>query len=128
MFKKGAKLYSILNNKCPRCHNGDFFVSGNLLKFKKLIKLHERCEHCDLKYMMEPSFFYGAMFVNYGLTVGVGIITFSITKLLLDLSLLQSFLSIVIALIILTPLTMRLSRLIWINLFVSFEKGMKKVD
>ena len=28
MFKKGSKLYSILNNKCPKCNEGDFFVTG----------------------------------------------------------------------------------------------------
>ena len=27
--------------------------------------------NCDLKYMIEPSFFYGAMYVSYGLTVGI---------------------------------------------------------
>jgi uncharacterized protein (DUF983 family) len=28
MLKKGTKLYSVLNHKCPRCQEGDLFVSS----------------------------------------------------------------------------------------------------
>lgn len=123
MFKKGTKLYSIFNNKCPRCHEGDFFAEKSFLKFGRILKLHENCSNCNLKYAMEPSFYYGAMYVNYGLTVGLSIITFLIAKFLLDFSLLQSFIAIVVALILLTPINMRLSRIIWINIFVKYQKG-----
>jgi len=121
MFKKGTKLYSILFNKCPKCHGGDFMVEKNMFKLHKAFKMHDNCPNCDFKYMMEPSFFYGAMYVNYGLTVGLAIATFVISSLVFNLSLLQSFIPIVAILIITSPLTIRLSRIIWINLFVSFE-------
>ena len=39
MFKKGAKLYSIFNNKCPKCQEGDFFVNKTPFKFKNNLKL-----------------------------------------------------------------------------------------
>lgn len=26
--------------------------------------MHERCKHCNTKYKIEPSFFYGAMYVS----------------------------------------------------------------
>lgn len=122
MFKKGTKLYSIFNNKCPRCHEGDFFVEKSFLKFGRLLKIHEKCSNCGLKYSMEPSFYYGAMYVNYALTVGLSIITFLIAKLLFNFTLLHSFFAIVITLILLTPINMRLSRIIWINIFVKYQK------
>ena len=72
--------------------------------------------------MLEPSFFYGAMYVNYGITVGFSILVFLISKLIFDGSLLQSFSTIIVSLILLTPVNLRLSRIIWIHLFVAYEK------
>jgi uncharacterized protein (DUF983 family) len=122
MFKKGTKLYSILNNKCPRCNQGDFYVEKSVWSFKNLLKLHENCSNCNLKYMMEPSFFFGAMFVNYALSVLIGIITFVIAKLAIGLTINQSFVSIIVALILFTPICLRLARLIWIRIFVSYDE------
>ena len=122
LFKKGTKLYSIFNNKCPKCQEGDFFVKPNSLRIRKLLKMHETCSHCHLKYLMEPSFYYGALYVNYALTVGIGIIAFAISMLVFKLSLNVSFGVIIGILTLLTPLTIRLSRLIWINIFVKYKK------
>ena len=122
MFKKGTKLYSIANNKCPRCHEGEFFKERlSLFNFEKTLRIHENCSNCDLKYVMEPSFFYGAMYINYGITVALSIATFLIAYLFIGLTLLQSFLAIIAILILLTPINLRLARLIWISFFVSYE-------
>lgn len=121
MFKKGSKLYSILFNKCPKCHSGDFMVEKNIFNLIRAFKMHESCSNCGMKYMMEPSFFYGAMYVNYGLTVGLSILTFVIATLGFELSLIESFIPIVIVLLLTAPLTIRLSRIIWINIFVKFD-------
>jgi len=72
--------------------------------------------------MMEPSFFFGAMYVNYGLAVALFVGVFIITKVFIGLSIIYSFISIIVVSIILTPITLRLSRIIWINLFVHFDK------
>ncbi|WP_354667543.1 MULTISPECIES: DUF983 domain-containing protein [Polaribacter] len=122
MFKKGTKLYSIANGKCPKCQEGEFFKYSFTFNPSKITKLHDNCSHCNLKYMMEPSFFYGAMYVNYGITVAISIVVFVITKLGLDFNLLQSFLAVVAALFILAPINLRLSRILWINMFVSYDE------
>ena len=122
LFKKGTKLYSIFNNKCPKCNDGDFFVKPNAFRFKQALKMYENCSNCNLKYMMEPSFFYGAMYVSYALTVAIAVASFIIANVFLELSLNMSFASIIGALIIFTPVTIRLSRLIWINIFVKYRK------
>ena len=126
MFKKGTKLYSILFNKCPKCHEGDFMKEKNPFKLRKAFNMHKNCPSCDFKYMMEPSFFYGAMYVNYGLTVGVSILTFVISTVLFKLSLLESFIPIVVVLILTTPISIRLSRIIWINIFVKYGPKINK--
>jgi len=121
MCKKGTKLYSILFNKCPRCHEGDFIKEKNVFKFYKAYDLHKSCAQCGLKYMMEPSFYYGAMYVNYSLTVALSVITFAITTLFFNLSFIESFIPIVIVLIITAPFSIRFSRIIWINIFVKYQ-------
>jgi uncharacterized protein (DUF983 family) len=126
MFKKGSKLYSVLFNKCPRCHEGNFMEENNIFKFKNAYKMYKRCPHCDLKNMMEPSFYYGAMYVTYALTVGISIITFIISTLIFKLNLLESFIPIVIVLILTSPLSLRFSRIIWINIFVHYDPNLKK--
>jgi len=128
MFKKGSKLYSILFNKCPKCHEGDFMKEKNILKLNKAFDMNETCSNCGLKYSMEPSFFYGAMYVNYGLTVGVGIVTFIISTLFFDLNFLETFIPIVIMLLLTAPITIRLSRIIWINIFVNYDLKSKNIN
>tara|TARA_B100000780_G_scaffold253617_1_gene201279 strand:- start:735 stop:953 length:219 start_codon:yes stop_codon:yes gene_type:complete len=71
---------------------------------------------------MEPSFFFGAMYVNYGITVALSIATFTIATLFFNLILLESFAAIIGVLLALAPLNLRLSRIIWINMFVSYEE------
>lgn len=122
MFKKGTKLYSIFRAKCPKCHEGAFFKNGFTLNPSKITEIHSNCPNCHLKYMLEPSFFYGAMYVNYGLTVAISVGFFIIAKVILGLSLLQSFFVIILALVIFAPVSLRLSRILWINMFVSFDK------
>tara|TARA_B100000809_G_scaffold3856_1_gene4115 strand:- start:13333 stop:13713 length:381 start_codon:yes stop_codon:yes gene_type:complete len=124
-LKKGTKLYSILKLKCPKCHEGDFFVEKGGMRLKNISKIHNNCPNCNLKYMIEPSFFYGAMFVAYALTVGLAIVTFLITNLLFNFELLESFAAIVFILIASTSINLRLSRIIWINIFVSYKEAKK---
>ena len=122
MIKKGTKLFSILKNRCPRCQDGDFFVSSNPLKLKGTLKINENCPKCGLKYMIEPSFFYGAMYVSYALTVAIAIGTFVICYWL-NFNLVQTLISIIVILILLIPFLVRISRLIYINMFVGYNKN-----
>ncbi|OSY87385.1 hypothetical protein WH52_12040 [Tenacibaculum holothuriorum] len=126
MLGKGSKLYSIFRNKCPRCHEGDFYKYKLNLNPKKITQLYENCPSCGLKYMMEPSFFFGAMYVNYALAVALFVAIFIIAKVFLGLSIFHSFIAIVVISFLLIPVTLRLSRIIWINFFVSYDKDAKK--
>lgn len=120
MWKKGSKLYSVWHNKCPRCQEGDFFVKPAGFRFKDNLKTHENCSNCGLKYMIEPSFFYGAMYVSYAITVAMAVAVFVICQLF-DLSLVSSLISILVVLILANPFVMRVSRLLYINMFIGFK-------
>lgn len=121
MLKKGSKLNSILTGTCPKCQNENMYVDKNPYNLRKVLKMNENCSHCGLKYQLEPSFFYGAMYVSYGLNVAIGIAAFIIAFVFLKLDIKTSFISIIAALILLYPLVLRWSRNIYINMFVSYE-------
>jgi len=71
--------------------------------------------------MIEPSFFYGAMYVSYALTVALAVVIF-VLGYIFHLSLITSFIAILVILLGLTPVTMRVSRLVYINMFVHFKE------
>lgn len=83
--------------------------------------MHERCHLCGTKYKIEPSFFYGAMYVSYALGVAFGVATFIISYVFIGSTLNEAFISIAIVLFLLMPVIMRLSRNIWINFFIKYD-------
>ena len=121
MLKKGSKLNSILTGSCPKCQNESMYSDKNPLHLTKVLKMNDHCSHCGLKYQIEPSFFYGAMYVSYGLNVALGIAAFIVSFVFLCASIEQSFLAIVITLIVLFTFVLRLSRNLYINMFVSYD-------
>ena len=121
MLKKGSKLNSILTGSCPKCQYESMYSDKNPLHLTKVLKMNENCSHCGLKYQIEPSFFYGAMYVSYGLNVAVGIAAFIVSFVFFNASIEESFLAIVITLIVLFPFVLRLSRNLYINMFVSYD-------
>lgn len=121
MLKKGSKLNSILTGSCPKCQNESMYVFRNSYNLKNTLKMNDHCSHCNFKYQIEPSFFYGAMYVSYGLNVAIGIGVFIIGYLFFDLNLKYSFIAIIASLAILYPVVLRLSRNIYINMFVSYD-------
>ena len=70
---------------------------------------------------MEPSFFYGAMYVSYGVGIAFAVATFVITKLFLGADLITAFLAIVGTMVLFMPVIIRLSRNIWINFFIKYD-------
>ena len=121
MLKKGTKIYSVLRGKCPSCHKGNFFKHSFTMNLFKVNKIKKTCSCCNLKYMIEPAFYFGALYVSYGITVAFCIVTFVISKLMLNVTLLTSFITIFVVLILFIPVNLRLSRILWINMFVSYK-------
>ena len=126
MIKKGMKLYSILFGSCPKCHQESMYIEKNPYIISETLKIYTHCSHCKTKYRMEPSFFYGSMYVSYGVGIAFAIMAFIISHIILKTSLVSAFISIIVTLIAFMPIIMRLSRNIWINLFMSYDKSLVK--
>ena len=122
MIGKGNKLYSILTGACPKCHRESMYIEKNPYIISETLKIHDNCSNCKTKYRMEPSFFYGSMYVSYAVGVAFAVTAFVISYVVLNSSLTTAFVVIVLTLIGIMPIIMRLSRNIWINLFMSYEK------
>lgn len=121
---EGTKLYSIIHNKCPKCHEGDFFVNKNPYS-KDFIKMHEKCPHCNESFTKEVGFYYGAMYVSYGLNIGLGIGLFLLMVLVLNFGLLTYLFTFLAIVVTLFPVIMRTSRLVYINMFVRYDPSKK---
>ena len=66
IFGKGSKIYSIVTCKCPKCHEGRMFPAHTLYHPAKFNKMNARCEVCNQSFEPEPGFYFGSMFVSYG--------------------------------------------------------------
>jgi len=121
-FLKATKLYSIITGACPVCHQELMYKERNPYRLSTTLKMQERCRNCHTKYKIEPSFFYGAMYVSYPVGIAFAVVAFGIAHLLIGLNLLHSFFVITATMVIALPVIMRLSRNIWINFFMSYKK------
>ena len=92
------------------------------------LKINDSCSHCGTKYRIEPSFFFGAMYVSYAVGIAFAVAAFIISFLLFETSLITSFISIVGTMIIFLPVIIRLSRNIWINFFIHYNADAVKVS
>lgn len=118
-----TKLYSILSGTCPVCHTGKMYKTKNAYKISETLKMHDNCPHCDVKFKIEPSFFYGAMYVSYGVGTAIAVTAFIIAFFFIGLDRNGTFIAIIGTLIVLLPLITRVSRNIWINIFFKFDKS-----
>ena len=123
LFTKGSKLYSILFNKCPKCHIGRFWSSNN--PFKNMFFSNKNscktCENCSLSYELEIGFWYGSMYVSYAISVTVMLLFWILTNFFFPLiNIYNEILIIIIAILIVSPLNYHVSRLIWINFFIKY--------
>ena len=131
ILKKGTKYYSVFNNKCPRCQEGDFWKSRKPLKnyFQKN-SMHETCECCELIYTKELGFWYGAMYVSYGMNVLLFVLTAGFIYLIShgEASAISYIWIIILSSLIMAPIFYYYARLIWINLFSRYDPRVKCVD
>lgn len=118
-------LKNIFVQKCPRCRQGELFVSS-AYNLKSFTKMNEKCDCCGLKYEMEPSFFYGALYVSYALQVALFITVFvAINVLAPDAPASWFITGVVLSIIAFYPLVMRWSRSIWVHIFVKYDPEYK---
>ena len=129
-------LWSMLTMKCPRCRRGEMFSNNSAyrkLSLKHIFAMPDNCPECGQKYDMEPGFWYGTSYVSYALTVALSVATFVAWVVLIGVSVKEGDTRIywwlginAVILIIAQPWLMRISRVLYIRFFVSYDKDYKK--
>ena len=109
--------------RCPRCREGKMFPEGTLFS-TKFMKMNDHCAVCGQSFMPEPGYYFGAMFVSYGLNAAFFIAVWIAMIVLMDeVSLTAMLIALAVVIFGLLPITFRLSRVLWIYIFVRYEGG-----
>lgn len=125
---KPSYVLSVLQNKCPRCREGNLFVEKNAyaLKNSRYIKMHTNCPTCGQPTELEVGFYYGTSYVSYALGVAFSVAVFVAYWVLIGISIYDNslfwYLGInSVLLVVLQPVLMRLSRSLWLSWFVKYD-------
>jgi uncharacterized protein (DUF983 family) len=113
---KGNRLYRILAELCPRC--------GQTKVFKKpkhlfaMPEMHHKCSNCGYVFDREPGYFLGAMYISYGISVLLGLITFLICHFFFpDLPTIWIPIIILVVILLFSMKSWKLSRIIYMHIF-----------
>lgn len=120
MLRKGIKLYSVVNLKCPRCHEGDMF--SHPVWSAKFAEMNKQCEVCGFDFIQEPSYYFGAMYISYGMQVAVFVAVYLGLRYTINPDTWTYVWAMIAASILILPFNFRISRAGWINLFFSYRK------
>src|SRR5690606_9130082 len=119
-------LVSILKMKCPRCRRGNMFTNNNPWKLKETFSMHNECPICGQKTELEVGFYYGTGYVSYALTVAISVATFVAWFVLIGMSIHDSRFFYwlgcnMVFLMLMQPWVSRLSRVIYLWIFVKYD-------
>ena len=110
------------------------FKQGNAFKklsLKHIFGMHEKCPVCGQKFDLEPGFWYGTGYVSYALMVALSTTTFVAWWVLIGIStddnrIFYWLIFNAVLIVVLQPWFMRLSRVIYLNFFVSYNENYDK--
>lgn len=121
-LKAGLKL------KCPRCHQGPMF-SHSALNLRKFDQMPENCPVCGFRYEIELGFYWGAMYMSYGLSVFiVFLVGISLYFLANDPPTWVYLTTVATIVVLFTPVLFRYARVMMLYFFgsVSFDPKYKR--
>ncbi|MFI2744646.1 DUF983 domain-containing protein [Zhouia sp. PK063] len=114
------EIQKILQCKCPNCLKGEMFEKSSFSAFWKIPVMHQHCPNCGYKFIRETGFFYGAMYISYGLTVAQAMALFLITYIWFKFSVLFSFVLIIVMAFLLSKWNFKRARAIWLAIFYTY--------
>lgn len=122
-----TKLGAMVKGRCPKCRRGPLFSTSFFSS--SFHKMNQKCPHCNFQFEIEPGFFWGAMYLNYGFSVFTSGVTGGLVIMLVnDPTIWHFLLSITAILVIVSPIMFRYSRILLLHLlgFVTFDKKLYK--
>lgn len=130
--KKRFYLSGILTSRCPRCREGKVFLTHGAYR-KNSTQMHENCPVCGQPTEIEVGFYYGTGYVSYALSIALLTASFVAWKILIGVTFSIDDNRIFYwmgcsftLLFILQPVLMRMSRVLWLSWFVSYDPQWKE--
>lgn len=117
MQKTDSTALAMLEQKCPRCHQGPLFCTSafNLTKFADM---PEACPVCGQRYEPEPGFYWGAMYITFAFSTGIMLVVgFLVYHLLHDPDTWVYISAVAFFTVLLAPLSLRYSRTLMLYWF-----------
>lgn len=115
-------IVNSLNNDCSNCLKGKVFKEKSILFNFEFPKINEHCSHWNYKFEKEKGYFFGVMYVNYGLTVAQGIAAYVIAQFFFtEIFNLKIMPIIAVVIITMGSIYICLSRLVWIYMFKNYS-------
>lgn len=116
-------IAGIFKGKCPKCGKGNIYVNKSVFPLKKCMALVDNCAVCGQRITSKTD---NAPGMNYAVSVVVYALGFIIYALIwginaMDNSMIYSFLFATGLVILLQPWLMRLSKTIYLYLFIKFK-------
>lgn len=106
---KPGYIKTIAHQRCPKCRKGIVFRHG--------MEMNNKCPYCGTRFDREPGFFTGAMHIGYIIALPVGVfLMFVLMVVLPDLHPALHGLLAMIGVVPIIPLTVRLSRVLWLDI------------
>lgn len=125
-------LWSVLNNRCPRCREGKIFKEkSGYTSFTGTVAMHEACPVCGQPTDIEVGFYYGTSFVSHAISVLIMAISFAAWWFIFGFSLYNNSIFYwlgfnAVFLVVLQPYLMRVSRTLWLSWFVKYDVNWKQ--
>ena len=84
--------------------------------------MYPNCPCCGQTFEPEPGYYYGAMYVSFGFSTAIFLGVLFLLSLVVEEVTMAMVLGLVVAIAVgLLPVTFRLSRAVWIKLFIRYE-------
>ena len=82
----------------------------------------DRCPKCNQDFQIEPGFYYGAMYVSYGLTIAITVAIFVAMTVFNIFSIAGFIIADVVILFLALPIIFKISRALWLTINVKKDK------
>lgn len=123
--KKPSLAGAILKMKCPSCRTGKMYTQDSIFPLGKMMEMPDHCPVCGQKMELQVGFYYGTGYVSYALSVALFVFNlvwywaiFGLSYK--DNSIFYYLITSVAVVIVLQPMIMRYSRVLYIYMFVKY--------
>lgn len=97
------------------------FTNPSLININEIANMPKRCTNCNQDFVIEPGFYFGAMFVSYGLTCVLLFLSLGVSLLLYGYVSRTWLYTTIGAMLFFYTYFFRVSRVIWINIAIFFD-------